>query len=162
MSDKLTATKIKSFNAAIGRFILEWAGLELGIDLLVIILARALGSKEFPHEISKKLNRLAGNAGQLNLPTARLRQLLSLIKEIKSLVPIRHDYIHGTIIDRVVNKSKLTVTFGRLLQPNSDRRMPVRVTEEHLEEMSDRFHQIGDALLDLAEIANDASPTKKL
>lgn len=117
MNNKLTAAKTKSFNAAIGRFVLEWAGLELGVDLLVVILARPLSSNKFPHEIKTKLNLIESNATTLGLPQTAKRHLLSLIKEIKSLVPVRHDYVHGAMISHTFTKSNLTVTLARLLQP---------------------------------------------
>lgn len=161
MNNKLTATKVKSFNAAIGRFALEWAGLELGVDLLVVILARALGSTEFPHEIKKKLNLIESNVTRLGLSPPEASHLLSLIKEVKLLVPIRHDFIHGAMIGHAITKSKLTVTLARLLQPKGERRRPAKVTEELLKERSSRFHQIGDELLDFAEMANNSNTAKK-
>jgi len=163
MANRLTSNKIKAFNAAIGHFVLEWAGLEVGIDLLVMITERVLASKKFPHEISKKLNLIESNATRLGFQPKELRDLRALLKEIRDLAQIRHDYIHGAIIGHAVAKSKLTVTLARLLQPpNSDRRKPAKVTEEQLEKFSNRFQQIGNKLLDLAEIANAANPTKKI
>jgi hypothetical protein len=131
MNNKLTAAKIRSFNAAIGRFVLEWAGLELGVDLLVVILGRVLRWKEFPHDITTKLNKLEGNVACLGLAPLKARLMLSLIKEVKSLVPVRHDCIHGAMISHAVEKSRLTVTLARLLQPpKSTRRKPAKVTEK--------------------------------
>lgn len=155
MTNKLTPSKIKAFNAAIGRFVLEWASVEVGIDLLVMILARESEPKELDHEIGRKLKFIERRIQNVTWTATAINETKELIQELRKLVPTRHDYVHGAIIGYALTRSKLTVTLGRLLQPpKGERRKPAKVTETILDATSDRLRKIGDRLLDLAEPAN--------
>jgi hypothetical protein len=157
MTNELTPSKIKAFNAAIGRFVLEWASTELVIDWLVVILSRKLKLGKLPHEISKKLKFIETEIQKSPLTPTDIQHVQQLVRELKSLVPTRHDYIHGAAYWHSVVASKLVVSSARMLQPpKGERRMPVKITEAILDKTSDRIREIDNQLIDLVKIANHA------
>jgi len=157
MANKLTANKIREFHAAIGRFVLTWAEVEFGLDLLVIImhrLSRRSGSTP-SHELSAKINLIRSKTNALPCLSDYRPAINGLINEIKSLSDTRHDYVHGAAVQHAIERSTLVVTMGRLLQPpKKPRRKPIRVTASLVTQTSDRLRAIGDQLLDLAETIN--------
>jgi hypothetical protein len=57
MANRLTKAKLASFYAAIGRFVIEWAGMEICLDILVLV---ARGPRP-PHQLSEKIRSIRQN-----------------------------------------------------------------------------------------------------
>ena len=78
--------------------------------------------------------------------------MLRLLPLIESLSDTRHDYVHGAALEYAIDKSILSVTMGRLLQPTKKpRRRTIRVTTSSLARCTNQLQAISDQLLDLAE-----------
>jgi hypothetical protein len=154
MADKLTARKIEAFHAAIGRFMLTWASVEVGLDLLVIILSRKSTERlKPPHQLNEKLKLIRRETRAL-AATYRV-EIVRLLVEIDALSATRHDYVHGAVIGQAIERSILTITMARLLQPpKPPRRKPVKITAAQIVDTSNRLHEIGGRLLDLADVMN--------
>jgi hypothetical protein len=151
MSNELTSDDIDAFHRALGRFVHEWSGVEVGLDLLVLTLCRSV--KRLPHQLDAKIKAIRGRLASTKNPQAK--GLLELLAEITGLGETRHDYVHGVPIDPMREPENLTVKFGRLLQPaKKPRRRPVKTTTAQIAETADRLHEISDRLLDHAEALN--------
>ena len=79
--------------------------------------------------------------------------IYKLIDEIQNLSETRHDYVHGAAMEYDVEQFTLSVKMGRLLQPlKKPRRKLIKVTASQIRQISDRLHEIGGELLDLAAV----------
>jgi hypothetical protein len=150
--------KIDAFHAAVGRFVIEWNSLELCLDLLVLS-ARHPRSGRLGHQLKDKLVFLKTCANRRPDLAPHATSLGELADEICALSTQRHDYLHGAVIDFTKQTRPLVVTMGRMLQPRgkppgSTRRAPVKVTTRLLKTAADRARQLGDRVLDLADVIN--------
>jgi hypothetical protein len=158
MSNKLTEKKIKELHAAIGRFVLAWADVELGLDLLVIISHRQSDRSQSRqrHELREKIKFIRSKANNLPSLNPFRSTIHELIDEIEGISDARNDYVHGAAIGHMIERSILSITMGRLLQPAKGlRRKPIRVTALQIARTSDRLHTIGGRLLDIVEGVNN-------
>jgi hypothetical protein len=156
MTNKLTGRKLDEFYAAIGRFVLTWAEVEFGLDLLVIIVRQHSASDtRLPHQLSAKIDFIRSQTKTIPCLNDYRLAINEIIDEIAILSDTRHDYVHGTALEHAIERSALVVSMGRLLQPpKKERRKSIRVTALLIKHTSDRLHAIGGQLLDLAEILN--------
>lgn len=148
MANRITRAKLDTLYGAIGRFVLTWSEVETYLDLLVLKLRKS--ETKLPHLLADKIKF----ARKLLEPpnTSAARNVLSLLQEIEEFSNARHDYIHGARIGHSFRSSKLSVTLGRLLQPQwRQRRKPTKVTAAEIEEMTDRLYDLGGKLLDLLD-----------
>jgi len=158
-SNKMTSKKIGSFHGAVGRFVTTWASLEVGLDLLVIILSRNSETKKVPHGLFDKIKFVQGKAPFKS--QSHNAEIARLLGEITSLADTRHEYVHGAVFGHILDRSILTITLARLLQPNKQtgRRRRVKVTVSQINEASARVDDIGGKLLDMAELLNRETTT---
>jgi hypothetical protein len=153
MANRFTKKKLDAFYAAIGRFVVTWAEVELYLDLLALKMRRP--TEDVSHQLQAKINFVREAFQVENSPFAN--EALKLIAEIEGLANTRHDYVHGARIGHSFKRSALSVKLGRLLQPRSKpRKKPVRVTTAEIEVNTDQLYFIGGKLLDLLE--NLATP----
>lgn len=150
---------IKEFEATIGRFVLAWADMELGLDLLALsvrlIAAPAERKQKLPSQLSTKIEFIRKETRKHSSLGARQAVIDCLLNEIEALSETRHDFVHGAVIDHYLSRSEITVTMARLLQPNKGpRRAPVKVTNDEIEKTSNRIHTLSESLLDLVEALN--------
>jgi hypothetical protein len=144
----------EEFHAAIGRFVLEWAGMEVSLDLLLLAarLSREATQRtpKLPHQFAEKIALIRSEIKELD--SAYWAEISVLLDEISSYADTRHDFVHGSIIGHYIEQGVVTATLGRLLQPQRrPRRKPVKVTAREITETSDRIGGFGDRLLDIAE-----------
>jgi hypothetical protein len=148
LANKLTNSKRNAFYAAIGRFVLTWAEVETYLDLLVLKLHHP--SDDVSHQLSAKIKFVRKTLRSESVPASA--NILRVISEIEQLADTRHDYVHGARIKLSFERSVLSITLGRLLQPRSQsRRRPVQVTAAEIEKVSDRLYELGGELLDVLE-----------
>jgi hypothetical protein len=149
VTNKLTPSKIRSFHAAIGRFVLTWAEVETYLDLLVLKLRKP--DQKLPHQLAGKIQFIRA-ALQTERGRGYEKEASKMIDEIEGLADTRHDYVHGSRIGFSVERSVLHVKLGRLLQPTSKpRRKAVQVTAAEIENTTSRLYEVGGELLDLLE-----------
>jgi hypothetical protein len=144
----------QEFYAAIGRFVLTWAGLEICLDLLLltVIPDGERAKRKLPHQLGDKIALIRSEIKRLT--HARQTAITEVLDEISSYADSRHDFVHGGSIHHLIEQGVMTVTLARLLQPSRrPRRTPVKVTPPQIEVISDRIHHLGDRLLDFAEDA---------
>src|SRR5690348_11773432 len=99
MSNRLSAKKMEEFYAAIGKFVLTWASVELSLDLLVIVMrAQSSDSSAVRHELSEKI-KFIRSAAALRSLSAQRPAIYKLIDEIGNLSETRHDYVHGSAVE---------------------------------------------------------------
>ena len=150
---KAKLSPLNEFYTAIGRFALEWAGLEICLDLLLLRIRSKREATErkskLPHQFAEKIAEIRSEAKELD--SAHRAAITDLLDEISSYAETRHDFVHGGIIDHYIEQGIITATLARLLQPpRRPRRKPVKVTAPQITEISDRIHGLGDRLLDIA------------
>jgi hypothetical protein len=153
--------KVEALHASLGRFLLAWADLEVGVDLLVLSLRQAMSSEQrkarLPHQLAAKIAFLRDRVEVLVEPPKRQNAIKDLLLEVERLAVTRHDFVHGAAIDRRVGKVSATVTVARLLQPDGrPRRPPIRVTTAQINETADRVYALGDRLFDVVQAVDDA------
>lgn len=150
MANKLTPSKMRSLYAAIGRFTLTWADVETYLDVLVLKL-RQPTERRLPHQLAEKI-KFVRTAIQAERAAPYAKDARSLIDEIEALAETRHNYIHGSRIGHSVERSVLSVTLGRLLQPPKKARgKPVYVTAAEIEKTTDHLYELGGKMLDLLD-----------
>jgi hypothetical protein len=154
----MTKAKIKAFHEAIGRFVLSWADLEVGLDLLVLTtrLMQETSHRETPpHELRQKIKFVRCKANELESLNAQRSTIIKILAEIDSLAETRHDFVHGAVIGSYVERSTISVTLARLLQPRKhQRRKPIKITTAEINEKSNLVRAISDRLLDVVEAIN--------
>ncbi|MGA3302794.1 MAG: hypothetical protein ABSC72_05840 [Methylovirgula sp.] len=148
--------KVEAFQLALGRFVLEWSGMEFSLDLLVLASWKLQTPKRAkpPHNLSGKLDAIREVARGEKLASFALA-IDGIAREIEAMADERHDYIHGASVQMFEAERPFSVSLGRLLQPrNRPRRRPVKVTAADLNKAANRARSIGDRTLDLAESVN--------
>jgi len=159
VTNKLTPRKLEALYAAIGRFVIVWADLELILDLLVLTLRNLQDplhrKPTIPHSLGKKLSFVRSIAQTLPSVRSHLAEIASLLDEIGSLADTRHDYVHGAVVGHSLERSAIRVTMGRMLQPvNRPRRKTVKVTAAEIARTADHIYNLGGRLLDLVAELN--------
>jgi hypothetical protein len=151
---KTKRTPHEEFYAAIGRFVLEWAGLEICLDLLLLKIRSKREATErklkLPHQFAEKMAVIRSEAKELD--GAHRAAITNLLDEISNYADTRHDFVHGGIIHYYIEQDVITATLHRLLQPpRRPRRNPVKVKPPEITEISERIHGFGDRLLGIAQ-----------
>ena len=153
------------FYAAIGRFVLSWAGLEICLDLLLLTIVKTPERQvKLPHQLGEKIALIRSEIK--SLPDAQQIAITDVIDEIGSYTDTRHDFVHGGSMNHFIEQGLITVTLARLLQPpRRPRRKTRKVTPPEINVISDRIHHLGDRLLDLTETlltgSSQAGPEKE-
>ena len=144
-------THYEEFYAAIGRFVLTWAHLEICLDLLVLKIVKTPERRaKLPHQLGDKIALIRSEIK--GLTTDQQISITEVLDEISSYADTRHDFVHGGMIVDLIEQGVITVTLGRLLQPSRrPRRKPVKVTPPEIKVISDRIWELAGRLLDLAE-----------
>lgn len=145
-----------------GRFVSNWAQLELALDILVLRARRAdsLGchGSQAPHELAAKIRFLRQAAGKLMPKGSQRAGFSAVLQEIKDLAHTRHAFVHGAAVEHAEERGILTVTLARMLQPSKrPRRAPVKVTVAKINRTSTRISALTDQLFDFAEPLKDLS-----
>jgi hypothetical protein len=149
MATTPTHSELRSFYAAIGRFILMWADVENYLDLFVLMIRKPTDHR-LPHQLAGKI-KFVRDRLQFE-QTANAPEALKIIDEIDGLANTRHDYIHGGRIGHSIEGAVLFMKLGRWLQPpNRPRRKTVQVSAAEVEEITDRLRELGSKMLDLLE-----------
>jgi hypothetical protein len=153
-SRKPERTLHDEFYAAVGRFALTWAHLEICLDLVLLKTRRNEAnrhkSKRLPYQLRAKITKLRSQIHTISGP--QQVAITELLNEICTLADTRDDLIHGGIIDFYAEQGVLAVTLARLLQPSGgDRRKPRKVSAPDIIEISDRIWELAGRLLDCAE-----------
>jgi hypothetical protein len=150
MPRRAKLTPYQEFHYAVGRFVVEWAGLELSLDLLLLVTRPKHGAAgKLPHELKGKLKIVKAQATIISC--THRNAIEQLLEEISGYAHTRHDLVHGAVIGHFLNESGITVTLGRMLQPaRQPRRNPVKMTPAEILEISEHIRELGDRLLDLA------------
>ena len=99
----VTTSADQEFFAAIGRLTISWAHIEAGIDITISIARHIGGAKVQPDPPRTGLNRKIAYIRKW-LKTVReptfCTAVESLISQIESAADVRHDLIHGFIIEQ--------------------------------------------------------------
>ncbi len=147
-----------AFYLALGRFVLSWSELEMGLDVLVLIARGLTGRRDsVPHQLSGKLRFIEQRLSAFS--DAHRDALTPLLTEIDGLTATRHDFVHGATFGFEPDRKGLVMTLWRLLQPRGQRREPIKVTARQVEKVADRVREITDELLDLAASASATAPS---
>jgi len=118
------------FLGAIGRLTISWAEIEFGIDLILFVAYHELGGDKFeaqkPWALERKIKLLRKCFGNLE-GLASCRDIgLAILNEVKTSSEIRHDIIHGIVVEKFDTADKTTMI--RLLrgnEPNAHKRFSV-------------------------------------
>jgi hypothetical protein len=144
-------THYEEFYAAIGRFVLTWAHLEICLDLLLLKIVKTPERRaKLPHQLGCKIALIRSEIK--GLTNDQQISITEVLDKISSYTDTRHDFVHGGMIVELIEQGVITVTLGRLLQPSRrPRRKPVKVTPPEIKMISDRIWELAGRLLDLAE-----------
>jgi hypothetical protein len=150
MARRAKLTPHEEFHSAIGRFVVQWTGMEFALDLLLLgTRPKQSGEQKvkLPNQLESKLKSIRAQIQYIDDPYRETIE--QLLQEISRYASTRHDLMHGAIIDHVVNESGITATLYRLLQPaRQPRRKPVKATATQITGISEHIRALGDSLLD--------------
>ena len=110
-----TSREDEDFFGAIGRLTISWAHLEFGLDCMVEIYHHGLDGKavepEIPRALKRKLQYLRAVTKRHTeiLGGQALENYLSLFDQITANAQIRHDIIHGIVIEQVESSGEATM-----------------------------------------------------
>jgi hypothetical protein len=82
------------FYAAIGRFVLTWAHLEICLDLLLLKIVKTPDRRaKLPHQLADKMSLIRSEINKLTHD----RQIATteVLDEISKYADTRHDFVHG-------------------------------------------------------------------
>jgi hypothetical protein len=143
---------LQRFYAAVGHVAVNWASVELLLDILVLKGRSQLsgGDDWLKHQLAEKISTVRAQilprlAGELPSRLARI------VNEIEHLSTIRNQLIHGAvIIDRGIHDPDQPITFATMLQPRKKaRRPPLRAKISQLHDLAEKIDQLYGELLDL-------------
>jgi hypothetical protein len=145
-----TRRKMEAIYAALGRFVLAWADLESGIDLLFLNLRLRLpkGEEYYKPEfqLSAKIKIIRRFLPKLRLKRGRDAIIADVLVDVELIANTRHEYVHGAMIGRDVEATPATATLSRILTPGGRIQAPVTVTAK----------KIRDTARDVRKIAGTA------
>jgi hypothetical protein len=123
--------------------------MEFSLDLLLLASSPEYEyAAKLPHELKEKLKCVKAQIANCTHRNA-IEQLLG---EISDYAQTRHDLVHGAVVAHFIDKSGITVSLGRMLQPaRQPWRSPVKMTPAKILEISKHIQRLGDRLLDFAE-----------
>ena len=108
-----TSPADEAFFAAIGRFTVSWAQLELGLDCVVEIMYLGFNGKdiepEMPRALKQKLKFLRIAIKKLSIPDDAAKGYFKLFDQITAAAVIRNDIIHGVITEHVEHSGEATM-----------------------------------------------------
>ena len=155
------AEAFHDLHAAIGRFAVTWASLEMGLDLLILLMRRhehaAQRESKEPHNLSNKIRRAKKQIKEINTVNAFRTEVLSLLGEMERLSHTRHDIVHGAAMDMQVGETSVSVLMTRLFQPVGPRRPARRFDAAEIEHIADEIWSLGGRMLDVLEAIPRAS-----
>jgi hypothetical protein len=143
---------IESLYKSVGRFAINWARLEMALDLVVLTgRARFFATRQsVPVHLSEKLTLVETDIIPL-LPAERSAQLSALVRKIRDKSETRHSVIHGAAYDYPLDGSR-TVSFATMLQPpKKPRRPPLKTSLMKIDELADDVWDMEGLLLDEAQ-----------
>lgn len=108
------ATKAdEEFFGAIGRLVISWAHLELGLDCMVEIFYHGfkgnLTSSEIPTALTQKIKFLRKAFRSLQIGEEAISGYLEFLDKIQVAAQTRHDIIHGVVIEQVESSGEATI-----------------------------------------------------
>lgn len=119
--DPFTSKADEEFFGAIGRVVLSWAQLELGLDLSILAIRLDLGGDtiepEAPRTLQRKLAFLRKAAKQLPGLVERRDEIIALAAAVRAESEGRHDLIHGVAMRHLPGGSEAAML--RLLRETS-------------------------------------------
>lgn len=147
----MRAKERNDFYRSIGRLVVSWSFLEVGIDLLFLKLWNMTGRSRYPnpdHNLSEKIKRCRSLLSDVSLGcSAELKEILDAADMLKLE---RHDVVHGSVIGHKVADGTLSVTQARLLQPpKKPRHSPKTRSSIDLDKASDEVDRLHGRLFDL-------------
>jgi hypothetical protein len=108
-----TSTEDEKFFGAIGRLVISWAHLELGLDVMVEILYRGFNGNEIEAEMPRNLLR------KITFLRAMFIKLLGegegsegyrkFFDRVQAASQTRHDIIHGVVVEQVERSGEATI-----------------------------------------------------
>ena len=110
MAPTYTSQADEDFFAAIGRLTISWAHLELGLDVVIqIVHLGGIGAQsKAPRHLQQKVSYLRETIKKMPLPDDAISGYESLFSAIEQAARIRHDIIHGAIIEQVEGSGRAT------------------------------------------------------
>lgn len=108
-----TSPADEGFFAAIGRLAISWAHLEFSLDCIVEIMHYGFGGKdvepEIPRALQRKIRYLRTMIKQIPLPADAAQGFQNLFDQIEAAAQIRHNVIHGIIIEQAERSGEATM-----------------------------------------------------
>jgi hypothetical protein len=108
MARRAKLTPHDEFYAGIGRFVVQWTGMESTLDLLLLGTRPKQSAEQkvkLPHQLESKLKSIRAQIQYIDDPYRETIE--QLLQEISRYASTRHDLMHGAIIDHVVNENTL-------------------------------------------------------
>jgi hypothetical protein len=145
-----TSAEDEELFGAIGRFVISWAHLELGLDCMVQASHVALGGKEIernaPRALNRKLGYLRAVFKRLTVPEKAVQPHLELLDQIEAASETRHDIVHGATIEMVERSGEVTLL--RLLRKGDDLTQHKRsLTTEDILKAANEVQRLGAGTL---------------
>lgn len=154
-----TSSEDERFFGAIGRLVISWAHLELGLDGVIDILHHGIGGKdhepEKPRALKRKIKYLRAFIKRHPLPDDAVRGYESLFDAILSAAETRHDIIHGAVIEHAERSGEATLV--RVIQKsNRITTKKVNVTTRSILEAANEAQRLGGKTLCWANLLSDS------
>jgi hypothetical protein len=100
-----TSKHDEEFFGAIGRLIISWAHLELGLDCMVEVLYRGFKGNtiepEMPRSLQRKITFLRSVWKSQPIGADGIKGYLKFLDRVQAAAQTRHDIIHGVVIEQV-------------------------------------------------------------
>lgn len=144
------------FFGAIGRLVISWAHLEFGLDCMVDILYRGFNGSEIEREMPRSLKRKITflRAAFKRLPLGDgVQGYLQFFDRVLKASEVRHDIIHGVVIEQVERSGEATLV--RLVKgQNVPEKKQIKVTTVDILQAAKEAQELGGKALYWVDAAN--------
>jgi hypothetical protein len=157
-----TSKEDEDFFAAIGRLTISWAHIEAGLDMSIAVIHPNLGGSRIEPDaprtaLSRKLRYIRKWAKTVPEPTFR-ESASALVDEIEKAAELRHDLIHGFIIEHAegsgeVEMIRMLRTTAKPCDPKRYKVTTVQILKAAVQadKLAGRSLRMGTGLQDLLE-----------
>ncbi len=144
--------------AAIGRLVVTWGLLELGIDTMIdfihVNLQHIVNEPERPRMLKRKIKYLRKHFRSLPMSEEACAYYQTLLDRVRESSEFRHDVIHGAVVNHAAGSGEASLV--RLIYtPGDFEQKPITVTVDAILSRNDEATELASQLLNWSRSAHE-------
>ncbi len=156
--DEYSNSQDESLYAAIGRFVVTWGLLELGVDTMIdfvhVNLQHVVREPERPRMLKTKIKYLRKHFRSIPMSDDVSGYYQTLLDKVRESSEFRHDVIHGAVVKHVAGSGEASLV--RLLYTDGDfEQKPIELSTETIQAKNDEAMKLASQLLNWSRSAHE-------